>query len=69
MISQFFYRSFFFIFGLLGADALQADEGLRTLYLTDFNNPYHDYEQTLKSLQPLLEQGVNLSLTVVGRQS
>src|SRR6478735_7433534 len=46
-----------------------AAEGLRTLYLTDFNNAYHDYDETQKNLQKLLRQKLNLDIILVGRQS
>ncbi len=54
---------------LLGARTTFAAEGLRTLYVTDFNNGYHDYDATQKVLQKELRQKVNLDIVLVGRQS
>ncbi|HYX34708.1 MAG TPA: D-arabinono-1,4-lactone oxidase [Oligoflexus sp.] len=53
----------------LSAGLAFADAGLRTLYVTDFNNRYHNYNQTQKNLQKILYQNINLDLTVVGRKS
>lgn len=46
-----------------------AAPGLRTLYVTDFGNGYHDYNATQANVQSVLRQRVNLDINLVGRQS
>lgn len=50
----------------LGLGGSYASAGLRTLYVTDYDNLYHDYYATQVTLQRELQQRIPLDFTLVG---
>jgi hypothetical protein len=58
-----------FAMSFVSASLAHASSGLRTLYLTDFSNVYHDYEATQNNLQRIVQDKLNLDMVFVGKTS